>query len=410
MLGDIPLSGSIDQVTVLALAAGLGLFVGLEREWAGKTTGARTFPIVALLGALAVIVHTNILLPLTAGLVLVQAIGLTVRAQRARDGLGATTSASIVVVYVAGVLIGTGRAFHAVAAVVVTTLLLTLKRELDSFVDRLDNDEIKSTAQFALLALVIYPVLPDTRIVYGIDPQEAWLFVLAVGAIGYVNYVLLATYDGRGVAISGFVGGLVSSTAVVGSIAPRLGAGKYGVRAATGVVLIANAAMVARNLVIAASIAPSLAVRLGAPLLAMTVVALGLAWFLTDWDAGFDVSFDTPFDPRNVAKFGALFVIVLGVSGFVKETFGAAGFVATSIISGAVSSASATTAAVALFEGGSIDATTAVVSVVGAMAASIVVKVGMAASIDRDLVLPVTAASLALILAGGAGAVVGTVL
>ncbi|GGL58266.1 MgtC/SapB family protein [Halocalculus aciditolerans] len=410
MLGDVPLSGSVDQVTVLAVAAGLGLFVGLEREWAGKTAGARTFPIVGLLGALAVTVHTDVLLPLTAALVLLQAVGLTVRSYLDDETLGATTSASIVVVYVAGVLIGTGHAFHAVAAVVVTTLLLTLKRELDGFVDRLDNDEIKSTAQLALLGLVVYPVLPDTTVVYGVDPREAWLFVLAVGAIGYVNYILLATYDGRGVAVSGFVGGLVSSTAVVGSVAPRVGAGRYGVRAATGVVLIANAAMVARNLVIAASLAPSLAVRLGAPLVAMTAAALAIAWFLTDWDAGFDVSFETPFDPRNVAKFGGLFVLVLGVSGFVRETFGAAGFVATSILSGTVSSASATTAAVTLFEGGSIDATTAVVAVVGAMAASVAVKVGMAASIDRDLVLPVAAASLALVLAGGVGAVVGTVL
>ena len=36
----------------LALALGIGLFVGLEREWRGKEAGLRTFGFAGLLGGL----------------------------------------------------------------------------------------------------------------------------------------------------------------------------------------------------------------------------------------------------------------------------------------------------------------------------------------------------------------------
>ena len=39
----------------LALSVGLGLLVGLEREWSQKELGSRTFTITAMLGTLSVL-------------------------------------------------------------------------------------------------------------------------------------------------------------------------------------------------------------------------------------------------------------------------------------------------------------------------------------------------------------------
>jgi len=42
----------LDVLARLVLALGVGLLVGLEREWRGKEAGLRTFGLVSLLGAL----------------------------------------------------------------------------------------------------------------------------------------------------------------------------------------------------------------------------------------------------------------------------------------------------------------------------------------------------------------------
>ena len=48
MSGSFPYT---EVATKIAVALGVGLLVGLEREWAHKEVGARTFAITALLGA-----------------------------------------------------------------------------------------------------------------------------------------------------------------------------------------------------------------------------------------------------------------------------------------------------------------------------------------------------------------------
>jgi uncharacterized membrane protein YhiD involved in acid resistance len=43
-----------------AVAIGIGMLVGMEREWSNKDVGIRTFALVALLGMLASLVGTGI--------------------------------------------------------------------------------------------------------------------------------------------------------------------------------------------------------------------------------------------------------------------------------------------------------------------------------------------------------------
>jgi len=96
-----------------------------------------------------------------------------------------------------------------------------LKRELHTFAGGLDRAELRSATEFAVLAFVVYPLLPAEEMsLFGVafPPRVAWLMVVTVAGIGIANYALVRTYGGRGVAITGFFGGLASSTAVVGSM------------------------------------------------------------------------------------------------------------------------------------------------------------------------------------------------
>lgn len=400
LVGGVSLPGTFAELSTYALALALGLFVGLEREWADRFLGAQVFPLACLLGALGASAGSRLLLGAAGALVLLHAAALTVRGSIAGDDEVLLTSASLVLVFIVGALVGSGRPFAAISATVATSLLLLLEDELGEFADSLTNEEIESAAQLALLAFVLYPVLPDSPIL-GVNPRDAWLLMVAIGALGFVNYAVMQYYDSGGLALTGFVGGLVSSTAVIASVGARVGDDDGAVRTVVGVVLLANAAMLVRNIGLVAAVVPEMVVAVTPPLIAAGVVAVVAAVFVADWTEPVDIEFEEPFDLRRAVKFGLLFAGVLGLSSLARTYVGSSAFVITNVLAGTVSSASATTAAVTLLEGGSISARTAALSILGSSAASIFVKVGLVSSMNRDLVKPVTIASVALAAAGG---------
>lgn len=81
-----------------------------------------------------------------------------------------------------------------------------LRRELHQFAWGLSKEEVKSAAEFAILAFVVYPLLPSDPVGpwNAIQPQLVWLLVVAVSGLGFVNYVIMQRYGSRGIAITGF--------------------------------------------------------------------------------------------------------------------------------------------------------------------------------------------------------------
>jgi len=83
--------------------------------------------------------------------------------------------------------------------------------------------------QFVLVALVVWPVLPDRSIdrLGVINPTEVWFVVVLLVGLNLIGYVATRIVGGRaGTLVSGLLGGLVSSTATTVSqarpqVAPR---------------------------------------------------------------------------------------------------------------------------------------------------------------------------------------------
>jgi len=143
----------LDQPVVrLALAAALGLFVGLEREWAQKAAGVRTFSLISILGAVFVLLEVPALLVVGGALVVVQGALLAVRGLLDDgSGLSLTTSASMLVAYGVGALVAAGQVFEGVAVAVLASLLLVQKRELHSLAGGLSRAELRSACRGGLL-------------------------------------------------------------------------------------------------------------------------------------------------------------------------------------------------------------------------------------------------------------------
>jgi len=408
--------GTVDgNVGRLAVAAALGLFLGLEREWSEKAAGVRTLSLVALLGAVFVTLEDAGLVAV--GLLAVAALGtvLALRGIVYRDeGLSLTTVATMLVAYGAGALVGAGRLLEGVTVAVVSSLVLVLRRELHGLADAMNREEVRSASEFAVLSFVAYPLLPagaQTVTLAGqevtFEPRVVWAMVVFVAGIGVVNYTLVRLYGGRGIAVTGFLGGLASSTAVVGSTLDHVrddpAAADYGLAA----ILLANAAMALRNLAIVVGFTLSATPLVSAvpPLGAIVVGSVVVAWWIADWSERVDLDLDSPFTLRYALGFGGLFLVVIVAGGLAQATLGAAGLVLTAAVAGLVSSAGATTSVILLYRAGSVGPDTAVTAVLAATLASIAVKVGLAlTAAERSFGLRVAGWSTAVVALAGLAA------
>lgn len=416
-LGSAPLE---QPVVRLVLATALGLFLGLEREWSEKAAGVRTFALISLLAATLVTLEQPVLLALGGVLVFAQGAVLSVRGLLDPEaGLSLTTWVAMFVAYGVGALVAAELVVEGVAVAVITSLLLLEKHELHSIAGGLTRPELRSASEFAILAFVIYPLLPQgsvelvvRSVTVTLEPRVAWMMVVTVAAIGIGNYVIVTTYGGRGVAMTGFFGGLASSTAVVGSMIDYVQQESDARGYAVAAILLAVAAMALRNLaiVLAFTINQGLLLDVAVPLLAIVAVAGGLAVRSADWSEPVEFDLESPFSVRNVVGFGAVFAIVLVAGSAAEQELGQIGFYAATAATGFVSSGGATTSAVILYRSGTIGPATATVGVLLATAASIVVKAlltgvggdrafARAVSIRSALLLAVaTAATLIVVL------------
>ncbi|MGH7485132.1 MAG: MgtC/SapB family protein, partial [bacterium] len=176
----------------LALALGLGLFIGIERERRRKEAGLRTFAFAALLGGIGGLLDDRFAM-LALGLLGVLVILLNVETIHTGEGAEITTSAALLVTGFIGVLAGKGHTFTPTALGVATAGLLAWKEPLAGFSRALTESEFRSAVLLAIVAFVVYPVLPAGSVDPWrlVDARAAWVTVILIAALGFLNYLLL---------------------------------------------------------------------------------------------------------------------------------------------------------------------------------------------------------------------------
>ena len=361
----------------IATSLGVGLLVGIEREWSNKDLGARTFALTALLGTTAALFSPALAIVSLLGVFLI-VIFANARSLLVDRSLEATTSAALLLIYVLGAMVGQGHLFTPVAAAILMTMLLAWKVELHRFAGGLQPTEIRSAVLLGLLGLVIYPILPNRFIDRWdlINPRQAWLTVIVIAGIGFVNYVLLKIYGTRGLYISGFLGGFVNSSAAALELARPLSAQGTSSGVAIAALLLTLVAMFARNLIILALFSPAAVLSAAGPVLAMTAVAL---IFVHRTRAGIDkttneIHLESPVSLQRVLSFAGLFLLIQVVSALGDRYLGRLGFLGISVLGGLVSSASTSAAAANMVGHGQVQAALAGEGVVLASVASALIN------------------------------------
>jgi len=317
----------------------LSFLIGLEREeHKAESTysfgGVRTFPIIGLLGYGLSLLSGSSLLPLCVGFAVVGAfLLLSFWHKLQKETLaGVTTEVSALLTYLLGALVQ--RDFYWIAAtlVVISMLLLTLKKFLEGLSKSISGDEILSFTKFLLLAAVILPAVPNQGFTsFQLNPYKTWLIVVAVSGVSYAGYGLQRLVKGRGgVLVTALLGGAYSSTVTTVTLAKTSrDAGRPHLFA--GSILMASGMMYLRLLALLWLFNGELFHRLAWTFAGMSAAALVVgAWWAHRPDAG-PAAQAAEAPPKNPLEldaafvFAAMFVAIMIATRLVVQYLGDAG-------------------------------------------------------------------------------------
>jgi uncharacterized membrane protein (DUF4010 family) len=283
-------SGWYWQALCVGTALASGLLIGIERGWKLKdqkpgtrVAGVRTFTMMGLGSGIAGLLgstgHVLASAAIAIGMVAIMVIAYSRELRSQHDSTSAVAALATIAI---GFLAGSGNPALAIACAAIGVALLALRQELHGFVERLDSDDVKALARYAVIAGAILPFLPNGH--YGPlgawNPQRLWLVVVLVTGFSFLGYVANRVFGERhGTIATALIGGAYSSTAVTQALAQRLGsdakagAEPAGIALATGVMYLRVPILIA---IFATRVLPPIAVLL----VPSVIVAWGAGYWL----------------------------------------------------------------------------------------------------------------------------------
>lgn len=369
----------------LALALGVGLLIGVERERrkghgpSRQFAGVRTFTLAALLGAGAQLLDQPWLTVVAASLVATLAVVSHLRGRSTDPGV--TTEMALFLTFMLGMLSVPHPAAAAGGGVLVAGLLAA-RGPLQQFsTQTLTEQELRNALVLAGAALIILPLTPDRpwTVLAGVNPRKVWQLVVMILAVQMAGDVALRVFGARlGLALSGLVSGFVSSTATIATMGGRARqhpelrtaclAGAWFSTVSTTLMLLLIAALLSPALL------PTLLPAMGSALLvALLLGALALRRHPLPADE--DRARGRAFSLRLAVGMALLFSGMATLVAWIQGLLGTLATLATAALAGFADTHSAAAAVMGLSVRGEIDAATMLLGVLLAFSANSLSKV-----------------------------------
>ena len=391
-----------DLLKALLVSASLGALLGLERQWSGQRenpaadtlAGARTFALWAALGTLCAWFaeqhQAGFFLAGFAGMNVFLALFLYRRAAHDRD-IGLTTGAVGLATYLLGGLVWHGQSKAAVVVTVTMVVLLASKEWLHGLSRKFSRADVYQALQFAAVTGIVLPLVPDHP--YGpygaFNPFKIWLMVVLVSGLGFAGYVAVRIFgEDRGIAMTGLLGGLASSTATTLAMSRQSRAWPETGRVCALAVVLACSVMLGRVALLVGVVSPPLLMR-AAPGLILTALP-GLLFAAWSWrhflrPPGSPLSSPSevrnPLSLRMALQFAILYALVVLLVRWAQTGFGGAGLYAASFFSGLTDLDAISLSLAQMQKSGSVTAEQAVRALLVAAGANSLLKAGMAVAL-----------------------------
>lgn len=412
--------GNFDLFLRFGAALAIGFLIGLQREFAHGSSdrniiaGERTFALFGLAGALAAMISDEVSSPMVfVGIMLTLGAFITaaylVDARKGQVGL--TTEVAIVIAISTGALSYWGYLTLALALGIATTVILSIKLETDRFARSLTRADISAALQLAVISAIVLPILPNESFLPPpfdvLNPFKIWLMVVFISGISFLGYVAIKVVGPeQGIGITGFLGGLVSSTAVTLSFSERSTREPHLSKPFALAITVAWTVMFARVLVEVGVVHQALLKSVWLPITAAGLVGLvycGYLFFSQRTAEKADVEFSNPFDLASAIKFGLLYGFVLLVSRAAQMYLGDTGLYLSSILSGVADVDAITLSMAELSKTGVVEMPKAALAIVLATLSNTTVKGGIALAMGGKALRKPLALGIAAMLLVGIG-------
>jgi uncharacterized membrane protein (DUF4010 family) len=375
----------------LAIALGIGLLVGAERErrkaenGGAGTAGIRTFALVSLMGGVAAAFESAAVL--VGGGAFVAALTVAGYMRSDKEDRGLTSEVALILSYLLGALAMKTPAIAAGAGVI-AAMVLAMRTRLHRLVkEALSAEELVDMLIFGVAALVVLPLVPNRTIgPYNvINPFTIWRLVVVVMGITSAGYVAQRIVGPRyGLPIAGLASGFVSSSATIAAMGNRakqddrlLGAAVAGAACST-IATIAQLAIV----IGAASPAALRAAALPLSLAGAAAVAYGgfFAWRAARIQAPPESPKGHAFSMKAAVFFALMVSGVMLLSTAVHHWLGDAGLLVAVGAAGLADAHSAAASVASVQAAGEIDERAAVMGILVAASTNSATKVFLAVS------------------------------
>ena len=399
---------------LLGISLGLGLLVGLQREYDDqKMAGIRTFTIVTLFGSVMGLLakEMNEGWIIAAGLFSLVTLAAVVnyyKVNKDDPDIGQTTEVAFLMMFGIGAYIIFGQLSVAVALGATVAVLLHLKTTLDSFVDNLKAKDLRAVMQFAAISLVILPILPNET--FGpydvLNPREIWMMVVLIVGLGLAGYIIYKLLGKKGGTVAnGILGGLISSTATTVTFSKRTSNVPDASRLGAFVILAASTVAIVRVMTEVAIVSPQNLNVVAPPLIAelvfLTVLCVLLYFYNSNKEAEELPEPDNPAQLKSALIFGGLYAIILLAVAAAKDFFGEEGLYVVSIISGLTDVDAITLSLSNSMNSGEIESHLAWKLILIASLSNLVFKAGVASSLGTKQLAKYVWISFSLAIAAG---------
>ncbi|MCG8686167.1 MAG: DUF4010 domain-containing protein [Desulfobacterales bacterium] len=427
-----------EQIMNFGLATLVGFVLGLERDMAGSENphaGTRDFILITLIGAVSGYLsqHFNSPWIIVGGFLGVLSFLLSgYWIHRERD-TGITTEVAVILTFFLGVLVVIGFKEMAIAIAIVILVILSQKKAIQSFTDKVQRYELQAAIKFLVITFIILPVFPnqplsdymkttfgvvqsynsssneltieqdyissvnsgDVVILYkssgerlgsytiksyekkiasgvfqkdgeylpsngdlleksvdiiwlynilrALNPYKIWLIVVLVSFISLVGYIAVKILGpGAGIGLTGFIGGLASSTVTTVSFAKRSLESPAFNRSFAVAILLASAIMFPRLLLEIAIVNPEMVKNIFLPIFIMGVTGIILALYFSlktkkrNPENMASMQLENPFCLKSAITFGAIFSTILVLTRLATVYLGDQWLPIVSIVSGLV--------------------------------------------------------------------------
>ena len=404
----------------LAIALGIGLLIGAERERRKGTglsrapAGIRTFALVSLVGGISVVVGGELLLAAAAvGVAGLSIVGYKVKS---RTDPGFTTAIALLTTLLLGALAIRQPSLAAGLAVLVAVLLAARTRVHRFIQDVLTEQELQDALLLAAAALVILPLTPDRPIgpLAIVNLRTLWKLVVIVMSISAVGYIALRALGPRfGLPLAGLASGFVSSSATIGSMGARAAQEPALLRAAVAGAALSTVATVIQMAAVLLITDQSTFWAMKFPLLLAGAAAAIYGALFTIKTASQKPpdaeSAGRAFNPLTAVIFAVTVSAILLASAAANRWFGSSGLVIAAGLAGFADTHSAAISVASLVAVGNINADAAVLPILFGLTTNTITKAVVAITTgSRKFALQVIPGLLLVIIAAWIGMLLQT--